>query len=112
MGLEEERVAVALTFACDEDEADPRNAVHFAPTTTGFLGAAGPVGAKADVGGSVGPPCVWTAAGFQLPSNDLGPFGRDLGRMFAEGRMPKGLEIVGCGVGVDKGSVCGRDFET
>lgn len=39
-----------------------------------------------------------------MPNNDLGPKGTGLD---AEGRIPKGLEIVGSGVGVDRlGFVC------
>ena len=42
--------AALFAFTCDEaDEENPRNAVHFAPMTTGFLGATGPVGASVGV---------------------------------------------------------------
>lgn len=99
----EELLAVAeaalFAFACDED---PRNALHFEPTMTGFRGGKGAVGAN--VGAAAWTTLVWAVVGVTVPNNDLGPKGTGLD---AEGRIPKGFEIVGSGLGVDKlGFVC------
>jgi len=52
--------------------------------------------APLDVGGCVDALVVAVV----LPSSDFGPVGGGFGGMFADGLMPKGLEIVGSGVGI------------
>lgn len=93
------KVALLFPFPCNNDVDDPRNAVHFAPTTTGFLCAVDAnTGVRTSVGSTAG---VWTVAGIALPTNDLGPLGGGLDNKFADGCIPKGLDIVGCGKGVE-----------